>query len=61
MTPEEYEDLMLKHMLGKGPMPDAPTPPATPAKADRRLTVAPIPSSMNGNDSLRKPWGYIGD
>ncbi len=57
MTAEEWEEIMLQ----TGALHDAqppPVAPAAPTKPDRRLTVAPIPSSMHGNDLMRGPWGH---
>lgn len=59
MTHDEYEEHLLGEQ-GKLLGHVTATPEAVePKKVDRRLTVAPIPHSMNSNDALRKPWGFI--
>ncbi len=59
MTHEEYEEFLLGAQ-GKllGHVTAAPEK-IEPKKSDRRLTVAPIPHSMHGNDAMRGPWGYV--
>lgn len=59
MDAEEYGEWLLGAQ-GKllGHVTAAPEREPVSQKADRRLTVAPIPNSMHGNDILRGPWGY---
>lgn len=57
MTHEEYEE----HLLGAqgASLGHAPEEVEQKPVFDRRLAVAPIPHSMNGNDAMRRPWGYV--